>query len=294
MKINKRSFPYPVLMKEQSDYQNANFSVELHLNEMADRYQFDADFNLSCPPLEQLIAEGRAEYGLHIECSATAYREFLHKGDTHFRHTIEQEKLCGTIEINAMVIAMEPIAEYDGGESISPEFAGLKFSVPRGALLAVEPLDPLEALRPLCRQDEGSPVICIYQLTESGDVPMKVEYDQEILMIGLEKTQYTRYLRISTNPALWPVLNAMLVFPALVYALEQLRDEGILNESQNLLWLQTLSRSIESSGGSLEYLLLGDDAGSQTSIEIAQMLLERPVSIAFENLLNFEMEEAEE
>lgn len=75
---DRRLFPYPVLTARRDDYKTCKFTAELKPSfEAADNLILDVDFSTDCAEIKNLIAEGDAEYLLHVECPATIERLYL-------------------------------------------------------------------------------------------------------------------------------------------------------------------------------------------------------------------------
>lgn len=293
MKIGDRVFPYPVLSQKGSDYKNASFAVRNHAPRLVgDAMHIDMDLDLQCPAVADLIARGVAEYAVHIDCATTSYRELLHQRHPRFRHVIDVEKLAGRVERLALVIATHEIRDYDGDGQLSEDFAGFRFDIPRGGIVAHCSLPVLVVTAPLKAGDAGPPVVVLHKRPETGDVLMSVELNQDSIMIGLGAGEYDSYNRMSADPALQPVLNSMLVLPALIYCLEVLRD-GEPDEYREYAWYQTITQSLRTLGLDLETLLLEPDP-DLTTVEIAQMLLERPLQTAFAEAARLGADEPEE
>lgn len=294
MKISERLFPYPVLSPGYSDYPEAEFAAGQRAELTGDVVYFEFDMALRCPAIAGLISSGEAEYAVHIECSLTSHRELIRSAHPALQHAVRADCLRGGVESVALIIAAKDIKDYDGGGDLSPDFSGLRFRVPRGSILAYCPLPAVRLESQLAAGAAGPSVFVVYARTETGDVPMCVDPGQDSIMIGLSQKDFSRYSQMAGDTGMQPILNSMLVLPALVYVLDELRDEQMLEDCRDLGWFQTISRSLQGAGYSLDSLLLGEALGSMTTVEIAQMLMDSPLQRALTEAGSLSFDGAEE
>ena len=174
---------------------------------------------------------------------------------------------------------------FAGGD-FSRDFLGLSFFVPRGGILAYCSLPALSVPLPPTVTG-GHSVFIVYELPD-GKERMVVECGSNNITIGLPKEQYQMYVRFASSDIMQPVLNSMLVLPALAYALEQLRmDLDSLDDYADREWYQTIYKAYEARGRSLQELLQDDSSGG-TSIEMAQELMDGPMKNAFQSLADLD------
>lgn len=293
MKIGDRLFPFPVLSEQRTDYEGARFSAVGGIGKKTlDQVVLDFDLNLDCRAIAELVARAEATYAVHVECPSTFYRELVHKNVPHFTHRIDLDRLRGSVERTALVVATRRIEGF-ASDLFAEDFAGLSFTIPRGAILAYASLPIMTVNQPSLLADEGHSVFTVYKRPETGDVPMSVDVGRDSICIGLGAAEYDNYVRMSGDAAMRPMLNSLLVLPALVYALEQLRDEEVLENSRGLEWFETLSRSLRTTGRDLEEVLRGEEDGAET-IELAQELMRSPIQAAFGALIQLDSEDGGE
>ena len=84
-----------------------------------------------------------------------------------------------------------------------------------------------------------------------------------------------------------PVLNSMLVLPALTYCLGELRGAEELEDYRDLAWFRTITQAMRQAGQDLEAQLSGEAESGLTTIEIAQMLLQGPLQTALDEAMRF-------
>ena len=92
---------------------------------------------------------------------------------------------------------------------------------------------------------------------------------------------YNEYIKFHTNPVMKPIMISMLVMPALSYVIEEVRNNGIENYIA-CSWYQKIKKSCELQGKRFVEDIIDNE--NATSIEIAQEMLQLPISKAFKNL----------
>lgn len=283
MKIgNDRLFPYPILRDRDSDYEGACFNVIApEPVETLSSLRISCGFETDCPEILRLISEGKAEYGLHLECSASGYRELLHGRDPSFEHEIALDRLEGTLERVGFVFASECIEAY-APENLHADLAGMAFSISRGSILAYRNLDSIEIRHTLDGASDES-IFVVYKLPLSGDAPMEVNMEQDSVMIGLAENEYNKFRQYSKDADMRRLLNSCVVLPALVYVLGELTYDESFEQHRRYMWLEVLSDAYAKRGESLEELLCDPDS-QRSVIQIAQELMHLPVADAFVSL----------
>ena len=77
MQIKPRSYPHPVLTYFGDDIVNSVFMPVVEVRANKNAYVFDANFKTNNVDLLQLIAQKKARYAVHVECTQTRYRNIF-------------------------------------------------------------------------------------------------------------------------------------------------------------------------------------------------------------------------
>lgn len=290
MKIGNRLFCYPVLAGGSQDYRSSSFAVDSSFSLSGLEWlDLEFDLRLKCPEVEALIAARKASYAIHLECAETSFRLLRQSSSPHFEERLSRQQVRGAFERIALVVLTEDMQGYSSAD-LDPDYDGISFDLSKGSILAYGSLPILDVEPVFNEQAEGHSVFTVFKLMKKGVQPMNVGLDEQHIMIGLGEKEFETYARYALQPHLQPLLNAALVFPALVYALEQLKYEEGIADYADLAWFRTLSRAYAQQGSSLEEEL----ASQKSSIEIAQELMELPVSTALLSIVFAEEHEEEE
>ena len=94
MRARDKISPYPILNDYQDDYINSSFRADIEVKEHFSTVTLDVHFRLRNPMIQQLIAEGKAAYLLHVECPALSLRHEILTAEDHLNTTIESDDLA--------------------------------------------------------------------------------------------------------------------------------------------------------------------------------------------------------
>jgi len=112
MKIRERSFPYPVL--SENDDVNAAFQAPIEVRKLGEKFEIGILCQMSSADLQARIDSGDAEYGLHVECTRSFFREIypFKPKDGRGIVRLDCDNLRGPVELNVVVYATKDITSY--------------------------------------------------------------------------------------------------------------------------------------------------------------------------------------
>lgn len=284
MEIKYKLYPYPVLWTLNDDYSNSSFSAEITAKNEYKKTTIIADFDLVNDDLKNYISNGQAEYLIHIECSLTAFRKVLTSADSHIESVIDDTQLNGRISICPFIVAKANIDNYSNN-NFNQDYLGASFNVEKGAILAVaeqvninltkdfDELANLPSIFTICKKDTTDPI------------PMEVELDSEKIRINLNSVDFKNYQIMCNMNNFLPVLHTSLIFPALVFVLEKVRND--YSEYEDYRWFKGIKAALKKENISFDE----DTLSNCTSIELAQILLALPIRNTFSAIVSNEYSE---
>lgn len=187
------------------------------------------DINLDNAEFQKLLDEGRAAFGVEIECSASYFRVAEQTTRSHFEFEISEDKLRGKVVVSVFIAATEDLPYKLN--SFHTDFDKVTFNVPSGSYIgwagsrtfyADKTFDPMRA-------PAGS-FIKVKKQTSETDL-LEVEYDDDIL-IYLPKKSWQQYQAIKNYAV--PVIWASLVLPVLVEAISGIQNNNELGANEKL------------------------------------------------------------
>lgn len=120
---------------------------------------------------------------------------------------------------------------------------------------------------------------------------MEVDLSTAQIGIGIGLQEYDIYSRFCDKEEFQPILNSMMVFPALVYVFEELKQENGIDNYSGRNWYVSLAKAYEKRGVNLEDELLDSD---KTSIQLAQEAMELPLNSALRKFADLFENDGEE
>lgn len=213
-----------------------------------------------------------------MESTLTSYRnaiEFPENSDT-VSFAVDASMIAKNIELTVLVVSNVMIEEYSNS-GFNSELFGDNYAVKnimRGDILAFEPTIDIE----LQTVDSGPVGVQIFiKVAKSKNKSMMVNLDGEAIKIEIPTETYRVYAQMQ-NAKEVKMANFSLLVPALMLAVDDIKDEGSTNG--DYLWSIELQKYIYDG---LKY----DDSKlkNTSSLVVAQQLLDNPIIAAFEDLI---------
>lgn len=225
-----------------------------------------------------MVNDGRAKVVAHVESTLTSYRnaiEFPENSDT-VSFAVDASMIAKNIELTVLVVSNVMIEEYSNS-GFNSELFGDNYAVKnimRGDILAFEPTIDIE----LQTVDSGPVGVQTFiKVAKSKNKSMMVNLDGEAIKIEIPTETYRVYAQMQ-NAKEVKMANFSLLVPALMLAVDDIKDEGSTNG--DYLWSIELQKYIYDG---LKY----DDSKlkNTSSLVVAQQLLDNPIIAAFEDLI---------
>lgn len=292
MNITKRLYTYPVLSEERDDYVDSIFDAEVQYKmNGVNNLQFDFDIEMNNKDLQSMILAGDAEYVIHIECANTSFRTAIHDILNHVSKEIPVERINGRIEIIVLIVTKKDVSHFVNS-NWDDDYRGLSFELSKGSILAYKNIPTIDIVKKYEEFNSASSIFKVYKRLTSEPKPMEIDLTTAQIGIGVGLQEYEIYSRFCDKEELQPILNSMMIFPALVYVFEELKQENGIDNYSGRNWYVSLSKAYEKRGVNLEDELLNSD---KTSVQLAQEAMELPLNAALRKFVDlFENGEEEE
>lgn len=288
MDIKYKMFPYPVLGDLYDDYKNSKILDDINYEKVGKEIIFKLRCYTNNIELRELIDQGKASYTFHIECPQTSYRNIVKTNKEVADFTVNEDKICGKVQVCVFIIANSDIKNFKSCD-FDEVYEDASFNIEKGNIIAISNQYNLQIDKE--KEDLGKVPSIFSIFKESGKVEggMSFELGGDKIKILLCEKDYESYKKVANSPRLQPVLHSMIIIPALVYVFELLRREEFENYEDNR-WFRAIRKTLKNNGIELteENLVI------YSSIELAQKILDMPLSRAFENILNEDLDEGDE
>ncbi|SHK77321.1 hypothetical protein SAMN02745136_03308 [Anaerocolumna jejuensis DSM 15929] len=277
MNITKRLYTYPVLSEEKDDYKSSVYDVDFQYRmNGVNNLLLEFNITLNNEEIRKLLLDGKAEYVIHIECTNTAFRTTLHSITEQSNIDIPVGRIFGKLEVIALIVLKENINHFENSDW-NEDYNGISFDLAKGSILGYKNLPALDIVKNYEELTSASSIFKIYKRLTTEEKPMDVNIDSSLIKIGLGTQEYETYSRFCKKAQFQPILNSMLVFPALVYVFEELKQEIGIEANQGKAWYISLDKAYEKRG--INFIdEIKDD--TKTSVQLAQEAMELPLSKA--------------
>ena len=230
---SKSDFPHPVLSMDGDDYiKECTFNCYLGDDVVEDdqHIEFTIGYQLECDFLQQLIEEGRALVMAYIESPNASFRKICKFpiDENEVRIEVYKGEIAKKLTIKPQIIACEAIENYQSQCFNQEYFENAIFSVRKGDILAQE--RQYEIIVEDINEFKNCASVFSIRLDEEMTDGMKVNYNDEKINIQLNRREHDRYRQLRERQEFRIFLSAMLVFPALVEAIEAMKRELLIGE----------------------------------------------------------------
>lgn len=284
MEIRNRLFPYPVLCIANDDYVESFFDVECTVKEELTNLVLDFNFILeNNAELEWLIREGLAEFVIHIECTYTAFRTIIKTSGKNITYRIPKSKVNVEINLVGAIVASKKIERFNSYH-LNEDYQGEDISFERGAILAYRNLPRIFVTKnydELSGDNAFFTIIRRVKTEQNEQNPIVYDINSAKIKILVDEEIYDEYVKYRDNTNMKELTDTLLVMPAVIYMIENLRCEGT-DRYKALYWYQKISSACKLQSVDFEEDLL--ESESKTAVEIAQELLKLPINRAFAGL----------
>ncbi len=282
MQIKPRSYPHPVLAHFTDDIVNSVFQPAVTVKGNKNAYVFDAVFKTNNPDLLQLIAEKKARYAVHVECTQTRYRDIFRSDAEQFSFEVPAGMLDGRVEVTSFILASEALDQYRN-ESFHPDYAKLTFRVSKGDTRAVGHDREFAAEK---KSDPLRKVPSIFSIVpdDATDATlMDIDTNGAKVRVTLSRSNHDAYLTLKADQSLHAILSAAVIVPALVTVIDEIRRAGTekgIEAYKNRRWFLVVARRLREIGIDPE----NPDTFLDSSLRIAHEMLGQPLSASLEGL----------
>lgn len=288
MQVKPRSYPHPVLSHFGDDIVGSVFQPVVSVQGARNAYLFEAVFKTNNDDLLRLVQAREAIYAVHVECLQTRYRDLFTSREEKFSFEIPAGHLDGCVEVCSFVLATNSLDTYCNS-GFHPDYAKLTFSVRKGDTLAVGPDRVFTAEK---KSDPLRKVPSVFSIVPN-EAPQAAAIDINTtgakVIISLCRKNFDLYTVLRQSPALQPLLSSVIVVPALVAVIDEIRRaamEGDIDAYADRRWFIVISRRLREK----KVEPLDPSTFVDSSLKIAHELVGQPVSPALEALMSMEQD----
>lgn len=288
MKLRNKTFPYPVLSRNNIEVQEEDFSIDNYFKvKVSDQvigqsqHELVLQYILKNDDLQRLINIEDAKVVAHLESGLTSFRKIVnfpqYQDTLHVK--IDPNEMAGNIDLTVMIVANKDIENYKN-VGFNKNLFGSDYTVKnlsRGDILAFEPTITIQ-MNLEDTKDMGAQTFI--KVAKSEEKTMDVDLDSEMIMIKVPKQAYNIYSQLQNSKEI-KLANVALLLPALMVAIDDIKNSESTNDEY--IWYQELEKKITDDLGYNDSKLQ-----NTSSIIVAQQLLNSPIVAAFSDIMEVE------
>lgn len=277
MKIQPRSFPYPVLSKFSDDITPNGFEVDLNVIPSISHFKLEYSVRFDSLSFHELIDQEKATLVIHIECQSNFYRKIFRNNKLAGIISIPTPELTGRVEVTFMVVANQDLPEYKI-KGFHEDYKEFDFHIKRAELLALLETKYFEAEKEPNLLQKISSIIQIIPF-DDDQKHWEIEFDAKKIYIRMSKNDMQKYHLLKDNTSISQTLSSSVVIPALMEALQIIKNtntENLESERDNR-WFSVIERKLGVLNIDLKNTKL-------STFAVAQQIMEFPSESVFEEL----------
>lgn len=287
MKLKRnRLFLYPVLHTERDDYiDSSTFTVDVKAFHTTNKVKINISLIIKDRTIEDYINEGKFIKTIHVECPLTKYRKIytLNPNVNTIDIEIDSRDLNDVVEVSPMIIS-----NYNGiyrNINFQDIYREYKFEIEKGNLIAFDDTRFFKIEKEKTEYKDMESVFLVNRTSKAKQINIDVTSSDKIIIDLPEKT-YDNYYSLD-NDINRDVSIQILIYPAVLKALEMLYSEESISDVKDKKWFITFKKQLKKHNCDLDDSFLTD---TNEKYILAQKLLERPIERAFERLQKINIE----
>lgn len=250
MRISEnRLFPHPVLWENNDNFVSSKFKIETEYRHDDIEYEFEFNVFLENKELENLIKTEKASIVCHLECAKTKFRKVqeLNLGKNTVKLNVSD--VDGRLELLGLIVANEDLTDYYSND-FDPDYGKNKFDIAKSSIMGIADI-PAVFIENEKQNYSNLPSIFDISYTNESEF-MNLSLNGDRIMIRLPYEEYS--IRNAHKESLHSrnIMNAMIVFPALVGVLNDLAYKNSVVMYGNFRWFRVIDKKLKEFGCDLE------------------------------------------
>lgn len=278
MQIRNRLFSYPVYSNVVDDYKTNEFTFDYIVKSDADKLLLEYTTKISNSFILQGIKKEIIKLVVLLECARTAFRKLYVLNELNGVIEIPAHLLLSKVEICCLLLANKDFV-INNESGINSDYLNTSFRIKKGYIVGYDNTYSFVVDKDKDDLFKASSIISVVKKIDLNDY-MDVDLDNDNkIKIQLGEEMYQYFVQLQGQDKL-PVIHSMIVLPALVYVVDQIKDQGIRTTYEDYYWYRCIEKQLEILNMSID----SSKFQSKSSLSIAQELLKFPVKNALINL----------
>ena len=289
MQIKNKYYPYPVIAAGNDSYEDATFTSDADYAMDAHNVKLILCAETDNQMLNEMIKSGSVKYAHHIECQQTCFRKLVLTDEKVHEEIIHESLLNGIVQICTFLMANEDLVGY-ANPNFAKDYRGIKFNLDKGCVMAIGSQVNITINKDKEDLSRTSSIFSIRRDHDPSHTELQVSTTGAKIVVLIPEKTCNQYLNLSNQAMFVPVLHSMVIMPALMQVLSELKEaaqQNVLYNYEELRWF----RGLKKTAGKLQIKFDQDALTQINAFKTAQQFLDTPVVKALANICSGEGED---
>ena len=289
MQIKNKYYPYPVIAAGNDSYEDATFTSDADYAIDAHNVKLILCAETNNQMLTDMIKNGSVKYAHHIECQQTCFRKLILTDEKVHEEIIHESLLNGIVQVCTFLMANEDLTGY-ANPNFAKDYRGIKFNLDRGCVMAIGSQINISINKDKEDLSRTSSIFSIRRDRDPSHTELQVITTGPKIVVKIPEKTCNQYLTLSNQAMFVPVLHSMVIVPALMHVLIELKEAALRDELynyDNVRWFRGLKKTAEK----LQISFDRDALCQVNAFKVAQQFLDTPVVKALANICSGEGED---
>lgn len=282
MQIKNKYYPYPVIAAGNDSYEDTSFTSDADYAVDAHHVKLVLCAETDNQMLNDMIKKGSVKYAHHIECPQTCFRKLVLTDEKMHEEIIHESMLNGVVQVCTFLMANEDLIGY-ANPNFAKDYRGIKFNLDRGCVMAIGSQINITINKEKEDLSRTSSIFSIRKDRDPSHTELHVSTTGEKIVVLIPEKTCNQYLALSNEALFVPVLHAMVIMPALMQVLVELKEAARRDELynyENVRWFRGLKKTAEK----LQIKFDREALSQVNAFKVAQQFLDTPVVKALANI----------
>ena len=289
MQIKNKYYPYPVIAAGNDSYEDTTFTSDADYAMDAHNVKLILCAETDNQMLNEMIKSGSVKYAHHIECQQTCFRKLVLTDEKVHEEIIHESLLNGIVQICTFLMANEDLVGY-ANPNFAKDYRGIKFNLDKGCVMAIGSQVNITINKDKEDLSRTSSIFSIRRDHDPSHTELQVSTTGAKIVVLIPEKTCNQYLNLSNQAMFVPVLHSMVIMPALMQVLSELKEaaqQNVLYNYEELRWFRGLKKTAEK----LQIKFDQDALTQINAFKTAQQFLDTPVVKALANICSGEGED---
>lgn len=210
------------------------------------------------------------ELAVLMECPRTAFRQLFILENRGGCLEIPSSSVTFKAELCCLLISKTDF-DLSKENGISNDYGDVKFRIQKGFIVGYDNTYPFSIDKDKEDEFKTSSIISVVKKLDLNDCA-DIDLDNpDKIKIQLNPEMYNMFVQLQGQDKL-PIVHSMIVLPALVYVIDQIRHEELRKMYEDYYWYRCICKQLEI----MKLEIDGKEFNKKSSLAIAQEILKRP------------------